>query len=97
MDPAIAALVCVVGMLFLMMMGVPVIYSLGFTAFIVALVAFGPYSLEKIGWTTFNTLYNINWTPLPIFVLMACLIAETRIGEDIYNASGFRAYPAVLS
>lgn len=87
MDPTIAALVCVVGMLFLMMMGIPVIYSLGFTAFIVALVAFGPYSLEKIGWTTFNTLYNINWTPLPIFVLMACLIAETKIGEDIYNAA----------
>jgi C4-dicarboxylate transporter DctM subunit len=86
-DFATAALVCVLGMLFLMMMGMPVIYALGLTALTVALLAYGPLSLEKVGWTTFSTLYNINWTPLPLFVLMACLIAETKIGEDIYDAA----------
>jgi len=74
-------------MLFLMMMGMPVIYALGFTALTVAFLAYGALSLEKMGWTTFSTLYNINWTPLPLFVLMACLIAETKIGEDIYEAA----------
>jgi C4-dicarboxylate transporter DctM subunit len=87
MDFMTAALVCVVGMLFLMMMGMPVIYALGFTSLFVAYFTFGPVSLEKLGWITFNTLYNINWTPLPLFVLIACLIAETRIGEDIYDAA----------
>ena len=82
-----AALICVLGMLFLMMMGMPVIYALGFTAITVAFLVYGPLSLEKVGWTTFGTLYNINWTPLPLFVLIACLIAETKIGEDIYNAA----------
>ncbi|MGD9116269.1 MAG: TRAP transporter large permease [Dehalococcoidia bacterium] len=87
MDFTTAAVVCVVGMLFLMLMGMPVIYALGFTAIAVAFFTFGPSSLEKVGWTTFSTLYNINWTPLPLFVLIACLIAETKIGEDIYAAA----------
>jgi C4-dicarboxylate transporter DctM subunit len=82
-----AAIVCVVGMLFLMLMGMQVIYALGFTALVVAFFTYGAPSLEKIGWITFNTLFNINWIPLPLFVLMACLIAETKIGEDIYNAA----------
>ena len=87
MDFTTAAIVCVVGMLFLMLMGMPVIYALGFTALVVAFFAYGPLSLEKLGWTTFNTLYDINWTPLPLFILIACLIAETKIGEDIYEAA----------
>ena len=69
------------------MMGMQVVFALGFIALFVAYFAFGSYSLDKIGWTTFNTLFNINWVPLPLFVLMACLIGETKIGEDIYNAA----------
>ncbi len=87
MDFTTAALVCVLGMLFLMLMGMHVIYALGFTAIAVAYFTYGASSLDKIGWTTFSTLYNINWTPLPLFVLIACLIAETKIGEDIYYAA----------
>jgi len=87
MDFATAALVCVLGMLFLMLMGMPVIYALGFTSLAVAFFTYGAFSLEKIGWTTFSTLYNLNWTPLPLFILIACLISETKIGEDIYGAA----------
>jgi len=87
MDFTTAAIICVVGMLFLMLMGIPVIYALGFTAIFVAYFTYGPFSLDKIGWTTFNTLYNVNWIPLPLFVLIACLISATTIGEDIYRAA----------
>jgi C4-dicarboxylate transporter DctM subunit len=87
MDASTAALVCVLGMLFFMLMGMPVVFALGLTSLGVAYFAYGAFSLEKIGWTTFNTLFTVNWVPLPLFVLMACLIAETKIGEDIYNAA----------
>jgi C4-dicarboxylate transporter DctM subunit len=87
MDATTAALICVLGMLFLMLMGLHVIYALGLTSLVVAFFAYGPFSLDKMGWITFNTLYNINWTPLPLFVLIACLISETKIGEDIYFAA----------
>lgn len=87
MDFAIAAPILVVSMLLLMMLGLPVIYSLGISSAAVAYFIYGPFSLEKIGWTTFQALYDINWTPLPLFVLMACLISQTKIGEDLYDAA----------
>ena len=87
MDLAIAAPILVVSMLVLMMLGMPVIYSLGLTSVAVAFFIFGPFRLEKIGWTTFQALYDINWTPLPLFVFMACLISETKIGENLYDAA----------
>ena len=87
MDFAMAAPILVASMLVLMMLGLPVIYSLGLTSVAVAFFIYGPFSLEKIGWTTFQALYDINWTPLPLFVLMACLIGETKIGEDLYDTA----------
>lgn len=87
MDFTTAAVVCVLGMLFFMMLGLPIIYSLGLVAIVVAFFTHGASSLDKVGWTTFSTLYNINWTPLPLFILMACLISESKIGEDIYRAA----------
>ena len=87
MDFAVAAPLLIVSMLILMMLGLPVIYSLGISSVTVAYFIFGPFSLEKIGWTTFQALYDINWTPLPLFVLMACLISQTKIGEDLYGAA----------
>jgi C4-dicarboxylate transporter DctM subunit len=87
MEFAIAAPILIVSMLALMMLGMPVIYSLGITSAVVAYFIYGPFSLEKIGWTTFQALYDINWTPLPLFVLMACLVGQTKIGEDLYDAA----------
>lgn len=81
------ALLAVSIMLFLMLLGIPIPYSLGAAAIPVAYFVYGPSSLETLGWMTFKTLYNINWTPLPLFVLMACILAETKIGEDIYIAA----------
>lgn len=87
MDYTTAAILCVVGMLFFLMLGVPIAYSLGFVSVIVGLITFGSVCLQKVGWITFHLLYNLNWTPLPLFTLMACIIAETRIGEDLFRAA----------
>ena len=87
MDYTTAAVVCVVSMLLLMMMGVPVVYSLGLSSVVIGFFAYGAGSLGKLGWTTFQTLYNMSWTPLPLFVFMACIIAETRMGEDLYETA----------
>jgi len=77
----------VAGMLFFLMLGVPIAYALGFVSVIVGLITFGSVCLQKVGWMTFHLLFNLNWTPLPLFTLMACIIAETRIGEDLYRAA----------
>lgn len=87
MDYTTAAILCVIGMLFFLMLGIPIAYSLGFVSIIVGFFTFGGASLQKVGWMTFHLLFNLNWTPLPLFTLMACIIAETRIGEDLYRAA----------
>lgn len=87
MDYTTAAVICIGGMLFFLMLGVPIAYSLGFVSIIVGFIAFGGACLDKVGWITFQLLFNLNWTPLPLFTLMACIIAETRIGEDLYRAA----------
>ena len=87
MDYATAAIICVAGMLLFLMLGVPIAYSLGFVSIIIGVITFGGACLQKVGWITFHLLYNLNWTPLPLFTLMACIIAETRIGEDFFRAA----------
>ncbi|MBN2060612.1 MAG: TRAP transporter large permease [Deltaproteobacteria bacterium] len=87
MDYNTASILLVILMLFLLFIGVPIAYSLGFSAMLIGSFAFGSICLQKAGWTTFALLYNLAWTPLPLFTLMAYLISETPIGEDIYKAA----------
>jgi C4-dicarboxylate transporter DctM subunit len=70
-----------------MMLGVPIAFSLGFTALVVGLFAFGPSVLPKMGNIPYYFLFGLAWIPLPLFVLLGSLIAETRIGEDLFYAA----------
>jgi C4-dicarboxylate transporter, DctM subunit len=87
MDYGLAAGLCIAFMIFLLVLGVPIAFSLGFSAVIFGTLAFGPMALQKMGLATFSLFYNYSWTPLPLFVLMACIITETTIGEDLYRAA----------
>jgi C4-dicarboxylate transporter DctM subunit len=87
MDPGIAAMLCVVFMIFFLILGVPIAFALGFSAAVFGTLAFGPMALYKMGLATFSLLYNYSWTPLPLFVLMACIITETSIGKDLYRVA----------
>jgi len=87
MDYTTAALICLALMLVLLLLGIPIVWALGFSSVTVGLIAFGAPALQKVGWTTFQLLYNLVWTPLPLFTLIACIIAETSIGADLYLAA----------
>jgi tripartite ATP-independent transporter DctM subunit len=87
MDPGLAAILCIVSMIFLLTIGVPIAFALGFSAAVCGTLAFGPMALYKMGLATFSLFYNYSWTPLPLFVLMACIITETAIGKDLYNVA----------
>jgi C4-dicarboxylate transporter DctM subunit len=87
MDPGLAAIVCIVFMIFFLMLGVPIAFALGFSAAVCGTLAFGPMALYKMGLATFSLFYNYSWTPLPLFVLIACNNTETTIGKDLYKAA----------
>ena len=87
MEPWIISVLCVFLFCFFLLVGVPVVYSLGFAAVFGGLLGYGPSMLPKVGWAPFSMLFNLAWTPLPLFVLMGSLIAETTMGRDLFNAA----------
>lgn len=87
MDFGLAAFLCIVCMVFFLILGVPIAFALGFSSVVFGTLAFGPMALYKMGLVTFSLFYNYSWTPLPLFVLMACVITETAIGEDLYRVA----------
>lgn len=87
MDATAAAIICVSIMLVMLLIGIPIPFALGFSSILIGTIAYGTTILEKVGSTTFYLVYNFVWTPLPLFTLMACIMSETRIGEDLYRAA----------
>ena len=87
MDPGLAAILCIALMVLFLLLGVPIAFALGFSAAVCGTLAFGPMALYKMGLATFSLFYNYSWTPLPLFVFMACVITETAIGKDLYRVA----------
>jgi C4-dicarboxylate transporter DctM subunit len=87
MNYDLSAIICVSVMLALLFMGVPIAWALLSSSILVGIAFFGASALDKLGGQTFYFLYSLAWTPLPLFVLLGCLIAETPIGSDIFKAA----------
>ena len=87
MDQLTAALVCILLMLLMLNTGLPIAIAVGFSSMIVGYITSGSIALEKLGWTTFQTLNNPSWAPLPLFVFIGSLIAQTKIGEDLFRSA----------
>ncbi|OFW56057.1 MAG: hypothetical protein A2133_12410 [Actinobacteria bacterium RBG_16_64_13] len=68
-------------------MGVPVAFSLGFSTVVFGTLAFGPSALQKMAMGTFSQFYSYSWTPLPLYVLLACIMTETPIGEQLFRVA----------
>jgi C4-dicarboxylate transporter DctM subunit len=87
MELTIVSLLCIVGLFIFMMLGIPIVYSLAFCAVAAGLYIFGSSCLPKVGWTPFHMLFNLAWTPLPLFVFLGSLISQTDIGRDLFKAA----------
>jgi C4-dicarboxylate transporter, DctM subunit len=87
LDPNITSIICVTGLFVLMMLGIPIVYSLGFIALTGGLLTYGMPSMHMVGASPFTTLFNLSWTPLPLFVLLGTLIAESGMGKDLFHAA----------
>lgn len=73
--------------LFLIIIGIPIAYALGFCTLFGILFGTGGAALTKLGLTPFSVLHGLNWLPLPMFILMAYIISETEIGRDIFSTA----------
>jgi C4-dicarboxylate transporter DctM subunit len=87
MELTLVSILCIVGLFIFMMLGIPIVYSLGFCAVLGGLVALGTSCLPKVGWTPFHMLFNLAWTPLPLFVLLGSIVGQTAMGQDLFKAA----------
>jgi len=85
MDPS--GIICLAAMLIMMMMGIPIAFSMLVPAIIVGTISYGPPVMELLGRTTFSFLYRDALAPLPLFFLLACIIAETSVGDELFGAA----------
>jgi tripartite ATP-independent transporter DctM subunit len=72
---------------FLIIIGIPIAYALGFSALLGIIFGSGGAALTKLGLTPFSVFHGLNWLPLPMFILMAFIISETDIGRDIFSTA----------
>ncbi|MEM0487848.1 MAG: TRAP transporter large permease [Candidatus Bathyarchaeia archaeon] len=87
MDPLKAALCCMALMFAMLNLGLPIAYALGLSSVLIGYLVYGAPLLEKVGWVTFQTVFNPAWIPLPLFTFMGSLVAQTKIGEDLFKAT----------
>lgn len=71
----------------LILIGIPIAFSMGLSAIGAILISMGPAPLTRIGLIPYSTLFSLNYLPLPLFMLMASIIGETKIGNDIFDTA----------
>jgi len=87
LDPVITGSIVVAALFVLMMIGVPIVYSLGVAGILGALLGYGVPSLGKAGASPFSTAFNLSWTALPLFVLLGTTIAASGMGAGVFRAA----------
>lgn len=87
MDSTLISVLCILSLFILMMVGIPIVFSMGLIATVTAALLLGPNSLYKLGLAPFSTLFNLGWTPLPLFILMGTIIAESGMANNLYKTA----------
>lgn len=87
LDPGTIGIIAVAALFVLMMLGVPIVYSLGIAGIVGALLGYGAPALQKAGASPFSTAFNLSWTALPLFVLLGTIIASSGMGEGVFKAA----------
>lgn len=74
-------------LLALIMIGVPVAFTLGGTAVVFGYLFWGPASLHMFTSNAFGTMQNIVLVAIPLFLFMGALLQYLGVGEDLYRAA----------
>lgn len=80
-------LICLAVMVVMMMIGIPIAWSMLVPALIVGIWTYGWPVMSLLGSTTYSFLFRDQMAPLPLFFLLACIIAETDMGDELFGAA----------
>lgn len=72
------------GLLFGLLTGFPMAFTLPSSAIITALIFFGPQTLPFVATNVFGMMSSMVLVAMPLFILMACLLEKSGVAEDLY-------------
>lgn len=84
MTELLPVLVLVGGLLFGLITGFPMAFTLSSSAIITSFIFFGPHTLPFVATNVFGMMSNMVLIALPLFILMACLLEKSGVAEDLY-------------
>lgn len=74
------------GIVGLMMLGIPLVFVTGSVAVITLLLTFGPNGLPLLASRIYATVDNYTFASVPMFVLMASILERAGVARDLYDA-----------
>lgn len=88
MEPMVVVLIGFAVLFILLFLEVPIAFGMGFVGFLgfAYLVGVTP-ALRGVGQIASDTVFNYEFSVLPLFILMGNFVAYSRISQDLYDAS----------
>jgi tripartite ATP-independent transporter DctM subunit len=81
----IFALALVAGLLFLLLLGLEIAWSVGVVA-LVGLIWFVDQPINQIAFSMWDSLNSFTLTAMPLFILMGSILGNTGVNERLFNA-----------
>ena len=84
MTELLPVLILVGGLLFGLLTGFPMPFTLPSCAIITAFIFFGPQTLPFVATNVFGMMSSMVLIAMPLFILMACVLEKSGVAEDLY-------------
>ena len=77
--------VLVGGMVFGLVTGFPMAFTLASSSIITTLIFIGPHTLPYVATNVFGMMSSMVLIAMPLFILMACILEKSDVAEDLYE------------
>ena len=81
----IFAVLLIAGLLFLILMGLEIAWSVAVIA-VIGLLFYVDQPINQIAYTSWNSLNSFTLTAMPLFILMGSVLGNTGVNERLFNA-----------
>ena len=81
----IFAILLIAGLLFLLLMGLEIAWSVAVIA-VIGLLFYVDQPINQIAYTSWNSLNSFTLTAMPLFILMGSILGNTGVNERLFNA-----------
>ena len=86
MDLGIISLLILFGLVFLILIGIPLGFASGFLGALIVYIKIGPDGLGILMARMYSLVITYAFLSIPLFIFMACLLERSNIARDLYDS-----------